>query len=278
MKSIKHAITNKALSIISLSLIVTLSLILGPGITHNANNVYAATSSIKSVKSGVAKLNTILRSAPDVKRKSTATIKKGASVTILKTSKYWYKVKLSNGKIGYVLKKNFTASTLTASQSTKLLNETKQELQKFIDEKANSNKNLKTFDNLDFNVFSNQDWVRLHESHSKNIIVHWPDGHYTTGIEQHIKDLNAMFVYAPDTKIKQHPIRVGSGDYTAVTGVMTGTFTKPMPIGNGQFIQPTGKKFSINMATFGHWKNGVMDEEWLFWDNATFMNQLGLGQ
>jgi hypothetical protein len=26
---------------------------------------------------------------------------------------------------------------------------------------------------------------------------------------------------------------------------MAGTFTKPMPIGDGKFIQPTGKKFSI---------------------------------
>jgi hypothetical protein len=32
---------------------------------------------------------------------------------------------------------------------------------------------------------------------------------------------------------------------------MTGTFTKPMPIGDGKFIQPTGKKFSINMCTVG---------------------------
>jgi hypothetical protein len=58
---------------------------------------------------------------------------------------------------------------------------------------------------------------------------------------------------------------------------MTGTFTKPMPIGNGKFIQPTGKKFSLPMCTVGHWKNGVMIEEWLFWDNATYMKQIGVG-
>jgi hypothetical protein len=29
----------------------------------------------------------------------------------------------------------------------------------------------------------------------------------------------------------------------------------------------------------GHWtKEGVTDEEYLFWDNATFMKQIGLGQ
>jgi hypothetical protein len=139
-------------------------------------------------------------------------------------------------------------------------------------------KNLVTFDTLDFTVFSNQQWVRLHESHAKDIKVYWPDGHMTQGIEQHIEDLKAMFVYAPDTRIKQHPIRFGSGKFTAVTGVFEGTFTKPMPIGNGKFIQPTGKAFKMPMCTIGIWENGIMIEEHLFWDNQTYMKQIGLAK
>jgi hypothetical protein len=141
-------------------------------------------------------------------------------------------------------------------------------------------KNLTTFDTLDYTVFSNQKWVRLHESHSKDVKVNWPDGHFTTGIEKHIEDLKAMFVYAPDTRIKQHPVRFGSsnGEWTAVTGVFEGTFTKPMPIGGGKFIQPTGKAFKMPMCTIGHWKDGIMFEEYLFWDNQTYMNQIGLGK
>jgi hypothetical protein len=141
-------------------------------------------------------------------------------------------------------------------------------------------KNLATFDTLDYTVFSNAQWVRLHESHSKDVKVNWPDGHFTLGIEKHIQDLAAMFVYAPDTRIKQHPIRFGNstGEWTAVTGIMEGTFSKPMPIGNGKFIQPTGKSFKLPMCTIGHWVNGIMNEEYLFWDNQTYMNQLGLGK
>jgi len=154
--------------------------------------------------------------------------------------------------------------------------EMQEELKKFKDERANAKKNLDTFDTLDFEVFSHQEWLRLHESHSQDVKVNWPDGHYTTGIEKHIKDLEAMFVYAPDTSIKQHSVKIGSEDFTAVIGVMSGTFTEPMPIGDGKFIQPTGKAFSISMCTVGHWKNGVMFEEWLFWDNATYMKQIGL--
>ena len=152
------------------------------------------------------------------------------------------------------------------------------ELQKYQTAEKLANAHLATFDNLDFDVFTNQKWERLKESHSQNIIVHWPDGHFTTGIDKHIEDLKAMFVYAPDTRIKEHPIKIGSGEWTSVVGVMEGTFTKPMPIGKGKEIPPTGKAFKLKMATVGHWKNGTMDEEYLFWDNQTFMKQIGLAQ
>lgn len=52
-----------------------------------------------------------------------------------------------------------------------------------------------------------------------------------------------------------------------------------MPTGDGKTIPPTGKGFKITMVTIGHWtKDGVMDEEWLTWDNQDFMKQIGLTQ
>jgi hypothetical protein len=150
------------------------------------------------------------------------------------------------------------------------------ELQKCAGDRATVENDIAVFDTLDFVVFSNQEWTRLHESHSADVIVNWPDGHHTNGLERHIEDLKALFVYAPDTKIKEHPIKFGTNGWTCVTGVMTGTFTKPMPIGGGKFITPTGKHFSVPMCTVGHWKDGVMIEESLFWDNATYMRQIGM--
>jgi hypothetical protein len=136
---------------------------------------------------------------------------------------------------------------------------------------------LKTFDELDFDVFSRADWARFDESHAKNIRVHWPDGHFTDGLDRHIEDLRAMFVWAPDTRVTVHPIRIAKNELTAVTGVMAGTFSQPMPDGKGGFIPPTHKAFSVNMSTIGIWnKRGVMDEEFLFWDNLTFNQQIGL--
>ena len=135
---------------------------------------------------------------------------------------------------------------------------------------------LKTFDVLDFDIFSNQKWDRFKESHAQNIKVFWPDGHVTEGLDIHLEDMKNLFVHAPDTRIKEHPIKFGSGNYTLVTGVFEGTFTRPMPIGNGKFIQPTGKAFKMPMATVGIWENGVMKEEHLFWDNQTYAKQIGL--
>ena len=142
------------------------------------------------------------------------------------------------------------------------------------DKKIGVAERIQTFDTLDFDVFSNQKWDRLHESHTDGVAVVWPDGHETKGIQKHIDDLKFMFTYAPDTAIKTHPVKFGSGEWTAVIGVMTGTFTKPMVTADGKTIQPTGKSFILPMATLAHWKDGKFDKEYLFWDNQHYMKQI----
>ena len=46
---------------------------------------------------------------------------------------------------------------------------------------------------------------------------------HTTGIQPHIADLKQQFVFAPDTKIAIHPIKIAQGNMTAVQGLMEGT-------------------------------------------------------
>ena len=142
---------------------------------------------------------------------------------------------------------------------------------------AGERANLETFDALDFEVFSSQDWARLGESHASNIRVHFPDGHYTDGIDRHIADMAAWFQWAPDLRIDAHPLRLAKDNLTAVTGVLKGRFSKPMPDGKGGTIAPTGKAFAIDMVTVGIWnRQGTMDEEFFFWDNQTFYTKMGL--
>ena len=138
---------------------------------------------------------------------------------------------------------------------------------------------LATFDDLDFNVYTNQRWNLLKRSHAPNVLVHYPDGHTTRGIPEHVEELKGQFVFMPDTRIRVHPVRVAGGEWTSVIGVLEGTFTKPMPLGGGKFARPTGKRLKLTMCTVGHWtKSGLMDEEYLFWDNATFAKQIGLAK
>ena len=135
---------------------------------------------------------------------------------------------------------------------------------------------LEKFDELDFEAFSKQNWDMFHKTHTDDVVVVWPDGHETKGFAKHIEDMKYMFSYAPDTRITAHPVKIGSGEWTAVVGEMTGTFTKPMVTADGKTIQPTGKTFTLQMATFAHWKGDKFDKEILFWDNLAFMKQIGL--
>jgi hypothetical protein len=138
-------------------------------------------------------------------------------------------------------------------------------------------RNLKTFDEADFVVFTNQQWDRFDESHTPDVRVHWPDGHYTDGLDPHIEDLKWLFVWAPNLKITSHPIRVAKDNLVSAVGVFKGTFSEPMPDGKGGFIPPTGKNFAMNMVTVGIFnRHGTMDEEFLFYDNQAFNQQIGL--
>jgi hypothetical protein len=142
-------------------------------------------------------------------------------------------------------------------------------------------KNLANFDDLDFHVYTGQQWENFHKSHGENIVVHYPDGHTTKGLPDHVKELKFMWTFAPDNRITEHTVRFGTADaqWTAVMGFLDGTFTKPMVMADGTVIQPTGKTYHLPMATLGHWnKQGVMYEEYLFWDNATLMQQIGVGK
>jgi len=172
--------------------------------------------------------------------------------------------------IGYTVFQTSSQPAMTTSDSALT------ELEKYKIAERLAMQHLETFDELDFDVFTNQKWDRLHESHSQDVIVHWPDGRTTEGIETHIEDLKAMFVYAPDTRIQEHPIKIASGEWTSVIGIFEGTFTEPMPLPDGTVIEPTGKAFKLTMCTVGYWKDGVMVEEYLFWDNHAFMKQIGL--
>ncbi len=171
----------------------------------------------------------------------------------------------------------FSGCSNNSAQLEEKIKSLEAQLKSFQDEKALTDKRLTEFDALDFDYYSNQKWDKFKESHADNIKCYYPDGSVTEGLyPAHIDALTPMFTFAPDTKIKEHPVRFGSGDYTAVIGNIEGTFSEPMPIGDGKTIPPTNKSFKLMMVTIGHWDGDKMIEEYLFWDNQSFMKQIGL--
>lgn len=146
-------------------------------------------------------------------------------------------------------------------------------------EKEQVQANLKRFDQLDFDAYSQRKDMKLfREIHCPDVKVVFPDGRTTHGIDQHVTDINGLFNGTPDSRITAHPVSFGSGEWTATTGVLEATFSEPMKRPDGTSIPPTGKKIKMPMATIAKWKNGCIAEEHLFWDNAEYMKQLGPGK
>lgn len=171
------------------------------------------------------------------------------------------------------------AAAATASLASAAFADDAADLQNYRDAEKLGLQHLETFDALDFDAFTNQKWDMFKESHAADIKVYWPDGRVTEDLDTHIEDLKYMFSFAPDTRIKEHPIKLQDGEWTSVVGYMEGTFSQPMKLPDGTEIAPTGKAFRIRMSTVGHWgPEGTMTEEYLFWDNQSFMQQIGLGK
>jgi SnoaL-like polyketide cyclase len=172
---------------------------------------------------------------------------------------------------------NDTSTTADLEAEVKSL---QAELKTFTDDEALQRKRAAMFDELDYDFYSNQKWDKFSVSHAENIKVYYPDGSTTAGLyPQHIDMLRPLFVFAPDTEIREHPIAFGRGEWTCVVGVMEGTFSAPMPIGNGTTVPPTGNQFRLSMVTIGRWgPDGKMTEEHLFWDNQALLKQIGLAK
>jgi hypothetical protein len=56
--------------------------------------------------------------------------------------------------------------------------------------------------------------------------LHYPDGHTTEGILDHLRELTFMWTFASANRITEHSVRFTTADaqWTAVMGFLDGTF------------------------------------------------------
>lgn len=88
-----------------------------------------------------------------------------------------------------------------------------------------------------------------------------------------------MFCEAfPDNKVENRPygILLGEGDFTCFVTRFTGTFTAPLKLPGGTRLEPAGKSFDVLYSTAARWRDGRIIEEYLFYNNGTFLRQIGL--
>ena len=109
-------------------------------------------------------------------------------------------------------------------------------------ESATAEQNLALFDRLDFEAWNNRDWDLFRQLHGDDVHVEG-FGQGTDGIDDHLAWAQAVVTQNPESKIVAHPIRIGAGDWTAVTGLLSDGST---------------------MATIARWEDGRIAEEYLF--------------
>lgn len=102
--------------------------------------------------------------------------------------------------------------------------------------------NLELFERLDFDAWNKRDWDLFGKLHAPRVKV-GGFGQQTENVEDHVAWAQAFLKKFPDNQIVGHPIRIGAGDWTAVTGLFNDGST---------------------MATIARWENGQVAEEYLF--------------
>lgn len=99
-------------------------------------------------------------------------------------------------------------------------------------------------------------------------------GHSPTGTMQGIAEyrqfLAGYFTAFPDLHFTLNEVLV-EGDTSVVHWAASGTHQ-----GHLAGIPPTGKPATNSGVTIDHWTNGKVQEEWIFFDNLSVMQQLGV--
>jgi outer membrane murein-binding lipoprotein Lpp len=157
------------------------------------------------------------------------------------------------------------------------VNELQAQVARYEAEREVTASNLKTFDDLDLVAFNNRDMDHIRRIHAETVKVYNPDGTITEPMDPHAEELQFLFDTF-DFKVAEHIVGFGHGEWTAGISVSKGKWIKPITLPDGTVLEPTGKSVSVKIATIARWVDGRIAEEYLFWDNADWNRQIGLGE
>lgn len=140
---------------------------------------------------------------------------------------------------------------------------------------------MSTEENIDLiktgmEAYNAQDWDRFFAFADESIVTYAPD------LEEPLKGLEAYRERSrtnaeafPDRHIETRRV-FGAGDWVVLEGVFTGTH-KGVFVGPGRKeIPPTNKRPELPLALVFKVEGGKVTEEHDYYDNLTFLSQLGL--
>ncbi len=139
-------------------------------------------------------------------------------------------------------------------------------------------KNLKLMKVVD-DAWNKQDWDTLGNCYAENVDIYWPDRLEATRGRSEYVNAAKMFVKGfPDARIENDPYKIcfGQDDWTCTIALMSGTNKAPMIRPDGTQIPPTNKTYKSYFCTIARWEHSQIVEQWIFYDMANMMQQLGL--
>ncbi|MFQ5986265.1 MAG: ester cyclase [Thermoplasmata archaeon] len=125
-------------------------------------------------------------------------------------------------------------------------------------------------------AFNAQDWDRFFALDHESIVTYAPDlDEPLKGLEAYKERFETNEKAFPDQHIETTRV-FGQGDWVVLEGVFTGTHKGAFIGPGGQEVPPTNKQVELPIALVFKIEGGKLTEEHDYYDNLTFLSQLGL--
>lgn len=137
--------------------------------------------------------------------------------------------------------------------------------------------NLQRMKTLD-DAWNSQNWEVFRTRHSADTAVYWPgQPDPTRGRDAHQAESEAFFK-SIENQLENNPYKVmfASGDWTCTVANWSGRMIGPWKGLDGKVHQATNKRFKLEFCTIARWKDGEIVEEKLFYDQVSFLRQIGV--
>jgi hypothetical protein len=137
--------------------------------------------------------------------------------------------------------------------------------------------NLQLMKTLD-DAWNAQDWETFNKRHAEDTDVYWPGQKGPTHGRTNHRLESIEFFKSVENHLDNDPykIRFGQGDWTCTVAKWRGKMVGPMKAPDGRIVPPTGKTFELEFCTVARWKDGEIVEEKLFYDQVSFLEQIGV--